>query len=212
MSGAFGRAHPGASAAAEDSMTTLIGLSGSLRRGSFNAALLHAAAGLMPEGDTLLVRTIHGIPLYDADVEAARGIPEAVAALKDAIAAADGLLLATPEYNNSIPGVLKNAIDWLSRPPADITRVFAGRPVALIGASPGGFGTVLSQSAWLPVLRTLRVDLWTEGRLLVPRAGSAFDEDGTLTDPAIREQLAAFLQGFAAFARQSSRRPTARPA
>jgi NAD(P)H-dependent FMN reductase len=84
--------------------------------------------------------------------------------------------------------------------------------VALIGASPSAFGTVLSQSAWLPVLRLLRVDLWTEGRLLVPRAQSAFGEDGTLADPAIREQLAAFLQGFAAFARPSSRGPTARPA
>jgi len=75
--------------------------------------------------------------------------------LKEAIAASDGLLLATPEYNNSIPGVFKNAIDWLSRPPADIKRVFGGKPLAILGASPGGFGTVLSQSAWLPVLRYL---------------------------------------------------------
>jgi chromate reductase, NAD(P)H dehydrogenase (quinone) len=77
-------------------------------------------------------------------VEAAEGIPEPVTALKDVIAAADGLLLVTPEYNNSIPGVFKNAIDWLSRPPADIQRVFGGKPVALTGASPGGFGTILS--------------------------------------------------------------------
>ncbi len=188
-------------------MTKLLGLSGSLRRGSLNAALLRAAAELMPQGATLTVGTIHGIPLYDADIEAADGIPEPVTALKDAIAAADGLLLATPEYNNSIPGVLKNAIDWLSRPPADIKRVFAGRPVALIGASPGGFGTILSQNAWLPVLRTLGAELWTEGRLLVSRAQTVFAEDGTLTDARTKEQLAAFVQGFAAFAASSRPRP-----
>ena len=98
-------------------MLKLIGISGSLRKASLNTALLRAAAGAMPEGAELSVNTIHGIPLYDADVEAASGIPAAVAKLKDAIAAADGLLLVTPEYNNSLPGVFKNAIDWLSSPP-----------------------------------------------------------------------------------------------
>src|SRR5829696_3863227 len=181
-------------------MIKLIGLSGSLRQGSFNTALLRAARGLMPDGAELDIRTIREIPLYDADVEAAQGIPPSVAALKDAIAAADGLLLATPEYNNSIPGVFKNAIDWLSRPPADIKRVFGGKPVALIGASPGGFGTILSQNAWLPVLRTLGTELWSEGRLMVSRAPSAFDASGALTDQKIAEQLRSFLQGFVAFA------------
>jgi chromate reductase len=98
-------------------MTTIVGLSGSPRRGSYNTALLRAAAGLVPAGVTLELRTLHGIPLYDGDAEATGGIPDAVAALKDAIAAADGLLVATPEYNNGMPGVLKNAIDWLSRAP-----------------------------------------------------------------------------------------------
>ncbi|MBV9220519.1 MAG: NAD(P)H-dependent oxidoreductase, partial [Methylobacteriaceae bacterium] len=116
-------------------MTRLIGLSGSLRQGSFNSALLRAAAGVLPEDTELALATIRGIPLYDGDVEA-KGIPEPVKALKEAIVAADGLLLATPEYNNSIPGVFKNAIDWLSRPSADIKRIFAGKPVALMGASP----------------------------------------------------------------------------
>jgi NAD(P)H-dependent FMN reductase len=85
------------------------------------------------------------------------------------------LLLVTPEYNNSIQGVAKNAIVWLSRPASDIARVFGGKPVAIAGASPGGFGTILSQNAWLPVFRTLGADLWPGGRLLVSRAGSVID-------------------------------------
>ena len=180
-------------------MTKLIGISGSLRKGSLNTALLRAAAGLMPEGAELAIGTIRGIPLYDGDLEAEHGIPEAVAVLKDAIADADGLVLVTPEYNNSIPGVFKNAIDWLSRPSSDISRVFGGKPVALMGASPGGFGTILSQNAWLPVLRTLGTELWS-GRLLVSRASGVFDADGNLTDPKIQEQLQTFLKGFADFA------------
>jgi chromate reductase, NAD(P)H dehydrogenase (quinone) len=186
-------------------VTKLIGLSGSLRQGSYNAALLRAASEQMPEGAELTVRTIRGIPLYDADQESAEGIPAPVMALKDALAAADGLLLVTPEYNNSIPGVLKNAVDWLSRPSADIGRVFGGKPVALMGASPGGFGTILAQNAWLPVLRTLGLELWSEGRLLVSRAQGVFGEDGTLADPKMTEQLRTFLQGFVAFVRSSSR-------
>src|SRR3954469_10730046 len=96
-------------------MINIIGLSGSLRAGSFNTALLRAAAGLMPEGSQMVVKTIHGIPLYDGDVEAASGVPALVQELGNAIANADGLLLASPEYNNSIPGAFKNTIDWLSR-------------------------------------------------------------------------------------------------
>ena len=185
-------------------MTSIVGISGSLRRGSFNAALLRAAADVFPEGAALTIRTIRGIPLYDADVEAADGIPEPVASLKDAIAAADGLLLATPEYNNSMPGVFKNAIDWLSRPNADIKRVFGGKPVAVIGASPGGLGTVLSQNAWLSVLRYLGTRPWCEGRLLVSRAQTVFDESGTITDDAIKAQLQQFVTGFLAFVRSSA--------
>src|SRR6202165_3051619 len=104
-------------------MTKIVGIAGSLRAASFNAALLRAAAGLMPPGSSLEIASIKGIPLYDGDVEANEGIPQAVAALKEQIAAADGLLLVTPEYNNSMPGVFKNTIDWLSRPASDIPRV-----------------------------------------------------------------------------------------
>lgn len=177
-------------------MTRLIGLSGSLRQASFNTALLKAAARMAPEGSRIEVHTIHGIPLYDADLEERAGIPPAVAQLKDAIAAADGLLLATPEYNNSIPGVFKNAIDWLSRPAADIAQVFGGKPVAIMGTSPGNFGTLLSQNAWLPVLRTLGTAPWFGGRLIVPHAAQLFDADGELTDDAARSRLQAFVTGF----------------
>jgi chromate reductase len=183
-------------------MTKVLGISGSLRRGSHNSALLRAATALMPEGATLEVATIRGIPLYDADVEA-QGIPAAVAQLKEAVVAADGVLLVTPEYNNSIPGVFKNTIDWLSRPAADARRVFGGRRFALIGASPGPWGTTLSQSAWLPVLRTLGVQLWTGGRLMVARAGNVFDESGALKDAAIEEQLKQFLAGYVTFLRRT---------
>ncbi|MGH8630439.1 MAG: NADPH-dependent FMN reductase, partial [Burkholderiales bacterium] len=109
------------------------------------------------------------------------------------------LLLVTPEYNNSIPGVFKNAIDWLSRPPADIAKVFGGRPVGVIGATPGGFGTILAQNGWLPVLRTLGTRPWFGGRLQVSRAGNVFSEAGELTDEAIREQLRKYLAGFVGF-------------
>ena len=186
-------------------MTSLIGLSGSLRRGSYNSAVLRAASSMMPAGSTLRVETIAGIPLYDGDLEASLGIPASVARLKDAIAAADGLLLVSPEYNNSLPGVAKNAIDWLSRPAADIARVFGGKPVAIAGASPGGFGTTLAQSAWLPVFKTLGAELWSGGRLLVSRAGSVVDAAGEVADAAARQSIGQFLAGFVAYVR--ARRP-----
>jgi chromate reductase len=177
-------------------MSTVLGLSGSLRAGSFNTALLRAATGLMPAGSSLELATLHGIPLYDGDAEARDGIPAAVNALKEQLASCDGLLLSTPEYNNSMPGVLKNGIDWLSRPNSDIARLFGNRPVAVIGASPGGFGTILAQNAWLPVLRTLGMQPWFGGRLMVSRAGQVFDAAAEMADEKVKAQLQAFLQGF----------------
>ena len=103
-----------------------------------------------------------------------------------------------------MPGVLKNAVDWLSRPASDIARVFGRKPVALMGASPGGFGTILSQNAWLPVFRTLGARLWSEGRLMVPRAHTMFAADGSLSDPKIRAALTTFLEGFVKFVESSA--------
>lgn len=187
-------------------MSQLVGISGSLRQQSFNTALLHCAADLLPEGNALAVATLHGIALYDGDLEATEGIPAAVNALKDKLSACDGIVIATPEYNGSMPGVLKNALDWLSRPSGDIARVFANKPVAVIGASPSGFGTVLAQAAWLPVLKALGTELWAGGALRVARAHTLFNAQGQLTDEPTREQLRTFMAGFCEFT-QRTRRP-----
>lgn len=181
---------------------TIVALSGSLRRGSYNTALARAAAERAGAGIEIDVATLHGIPLYDGDLESDEGIPAAVDALKERIVAADGLLIVTPEYNNSLPGVLKNAIDWLSRPPKDVSRVFVDRPVALMGATPGAFGTDRAQTAWLQVLRTLRMRPWFGGRLMLSRAGDAFAGDGGLSDEEAQRKVADFVAGFAAFIRE----------
>jgi NAD(P)H-dependent FMN reductase len=180
-------------------MTTIIGIAGSLRKNSFNGALLRAAQEAAPADVDLAIASIRDIPLYDGDVEATTGIPDVVRSLKDRIATANGLLLVTPEYNNSIPGVFKNAIDWLTRPGSDIPRVFGNRPVAVMGATPGRGGTLLAQAAWLPVLRTLGTRPWFGPRVAVSVANRVFDEDGRLLDDQLRVQLRSFMEGFTAF-------------
>lgn len=179
----------------------IIALSGALRRASYNTALLRAAVAMAPQGVTIELRTLHGIPLYDGDVET-EGIPAAVTRLREEIRAADALLIGTPEYNNSIPGVLKNGLDWLSRPSGEGAKLFGGKPTGLVGATPGGFGTVQSQDALLSVLRTFGSDFWMAGRLMVSRAGTVFDADGNLVDDKVREQLQTFVHGFVDFVRK----------
>ena len=170
--------------------------------------LLRAAADAMPEGVSLEIASINDIPLYNADVEAEQGVPAPVQHLKDRIAAADGLLIVTPEYNNAMPGVLKNALDWLSRPPADIPRVFRSLPTGVIGATPGMGGTILSQASWLPVLRVLGVLPWFEGRVIISGANKVFDEVGRIVDAGTVDRLRIYVEGFAAFVQQRRRAGT----
>ncbi len=181
---------------------TIVGLSGSLRRASLNSALLRALAALAPDGVDVAIHSIADVPLYNGDDEARDGLPPAVVTLKDAIGAADGLLLCSPEYNSSVPGVLKNTVDWLSRTPDGSEPTLRGKAVALTGASPGSSGTTLGQNAWLPVMRNVGAELWT-GRLLVPGAMRAI-MDAKITDDALRARAEKFIQGFAAYLRGSS--------
>ncbi|WP_395026462.1 DUF2789 family protein [Comamonas odontotermitis] len=179
----------------------VLALSGSLRHASFNTALARAAQSMAPQGMEIEVATLHGIPLYDGDTEAGEGIPAAVLQLKAQILKADALLMVTPEYNNGVPGVFKNGIDWLSR--ADMRAIFAKRPTGIIGASMSGFGTVSSQAAWLPTLKLLGVTLYSGGSVLVSRAQNAFSAEGALTDEATRKNLGAYLNGFHEFVQLS---------
>lgn len=157
----------------------ILALAGSLRRGSYNRGLVRAAQQLAPEGVTVDVFDLRALPHFDADVEAL-GDPRPVEALKEAIGSADALLIATPEYNHGVPGVLKNAIDWASRPKA--ATVLAGKPVAILGAG-GVSGTQYAQEQLREHLRSSRADLLDEPRVEVARAWERFDEHGNVTDP-----------------------------
>ncbi len=178
-------------------MTTIIGISGSLRKGSYNAGLLRAAVEAAPEGCMVDVVSIRGIPFYDGDVEENEGIPEVVEEIKGRIEKADALLLVTPEYNNSIPGVFKNAIDWLSRPPQDRARVFGEKPVGLMGAGLGFYGTINAQTAWLPVFRVLNMRVWFGKQVYVGGAMNLFDESGNLLDENTRKRVTSYMTAFA---------------
>jgi chromate reductase len=178
-------------------MKTVLAIPGSLRRASYNRSLLAAAAGSAPAGMRIrLYDELASIPLFDEDLEA-RGIPDAVARLRREVASADGLLIATPEYNQSIPGVLKNAIDWLSRPAPD--EVLAGKPVAVIGASAGPWGTRLAQAALRQVLYATESLVLPAPALFVREAKRHFDEAGKLMEPGTREKLGVVLTAFAAW-------------
>jgi chromate reductase len=168
----------------------LLGIAGSLRERSYNRALLRAAAELPPPGVVLEEYDIRGLPFYDGDLEAA-GDPEPVADLKDAIRRADGLVIATPEYNRGIPGGLKNAIDWASRPA--LASPLAGKPVAIMGASTGRGGTARAQQQLREALGFPRAVVIEEPEVLVPEAYLHFDEQGKLVDEETREEIAELL-------------------
>jgi NAD(P)H-dependent FMN reductase len=185
-------------------MSNIVVIPGSWRSGSFNVALARAAIAAAPNDCKATLESIKDIPLYDGDVEA-RGVPAPVTRLKEIVASADGVLMVSPEYNNSVPGTFKNAIDWLSRPDTDIARVFGGCPFGLIGASPGAGGTRLGQNAWLPTLRVLGVQLYSARFFYAAAAHKLFDRSGALIDEKTREFLGKYMQGFAGFVEKHKR-------
>jgi len=168
----------------------VLGLSGSLRRDSHNRALLRAAAALLPPGAELVEwDRIAELPAYDEDLDTAP-VPEPVRALRAAVADADAILIATPEYNASLPGALKNALDWVSRPFA--TNPLRGKPAAVVGASTGLFGAVWAQAEARKVLSTIGAEV-LERELPVGQAHDAWADDGTLHDPELRAALAGIV-------------------
>jgi chromate reductase len=168
----------------------ILGIAGSLREGSYNRALMRAARELLPEGVELVEYDPSGLPFYDGDVEAA-GDPEPVVALKDAIRSADALLIATPEYNRGVPGVLKNAIDWASRPA--LGSPLTNKSVAIMGASTGRGGTARAQEQLRAALEFSRANVLEQPEVLVPEAYMRFDEHGELVDGGVRAELGELL-------------------
>ena len=177
----------------------VLGLAGSLRAGSHNRALLRAAIELVPDGLWIDAFDLRGIPLYDGDVEIANGLPEPVQEFRRRIAAADALLVATPEYNYSVPGVLKNAIDWASRPPDS---PFGGKPIALMGASPGRFGSARAQYHLRQTCVFLDMLPLNRPEVFVASAAEKFDGEGRLLDEAVRRQVRALLEALLAWTRR----------
>jgi chromate reductase, NAD(P)H dehydrogenase (quinone) len=174
----------------------VLAIAGSLRRGSYNRLLIRAAASSAPEGMAITpYDDLAAIPLFDEDLETAtNGGPEAVAGLRRRLAAADGVLIATPEYNWSIPGVLKNTVDWLSRPPSEA--LLAGKAFAVIGATAGRWGTRLAQAALRQVLCATESAVMPAPALFVSDAAARFDEHGDLRDDAVRAHLRSVLDAF----------------
>jgi chromate reductase len=175
----------------------ILGFSGSLRKASTNTGLLRAAATVLPEGVTLDIFDLAPIPLYNGDVEAA-GAPDSVLAFKAAVAAADALLIAAPEYNYSVAGVLKNAIDWASRPPK--TSPFMGKPVAIMGAG-GMSGTMRGQAHLRNILASNAAWVLPKPEVMVPSMGK-FDPEGNLTNDDVRASIGALLVALADFTRK----------
>lgn len=172
----------------------VVGFAGSLRRASYNAALLRAAAELAAPTLHVVVHDLSPIPLYNADVESS-GVPDAVLQLRTAVRQADALLIATPEYNHGVPGVLKNTIDWLSRPPRE--SALNGKVAGIMGASPGMTGTARSQTQLRQAFVFTNTYALLQPEVLVARAHEKFDADGRLTDQSTRDFLKTFLAAFA---------------
>jgi chromate reductase len=181
----------------------ILGIAGSLRSGSLNRALLRAAVEQAPHDMAIDIFDLAQVPLYNGDVEAA-GVPPGIAALKQAIAKADGVLLATPEYNHGVPGVMKNAVDWASRPPREAP--LGGKPVGIIGASPGQTGTARGQSQLRQAFEFTNSYCMPQPELLVFRAHEKFDAEGRLTDATTAEYLSKYLAAFGEWVRRFTER------
>jgi chromate reductase len=178
---------------------SILGFAGSLRRASFNRFLLRAAAERAPDGMTIDVFDLAEIPLYNGDVEA-EGDPGPVARFKQAIRGADGVLMVTPEYNHGVPGMMKNAVDWASRPPKGAA--LAEKPVGLIGASPGITGSARGQSQLRLAFEFTNSYCMPQPELLVFKAHEKFDAEGRLTDEPTGRFLDKYLAAFAAWVRR----------
>lgn len=166
----------------------ILGLSGSLRKASYNTSLLKSASELMPEGMNLHIFDLTPLPMFNPDFE--KPFPESVAELRRQIAEADAVLIATPEYNSSVSSTLKNAIDWASRPP---NKPLEGKPVAIIGVTTGNFGTVRAQLQLRQILTHVGALLMAKPEVLISRAEQVFDSDGLLTDETARGFLRDFI-------------------
>jgi chromate reductase len=177
---------------------TFLCLCGSLRQGSYNKAALRAAASLAPADVRLETSEIGDIPLYNEDVRAA-GLPAPVVELRRRIKAADALLFVTPEYNYSVPGVLKNAIDWASRPP---DQPFDGKPMAVMGASGGLIGTARAQYHLRQMMVFLNGHFLNKPEVMIGSAASKFDAEGNLTDETARTLIRQLLENLAAWTRR----------
>ena len=168
----------------------IVGMVGSLRRGSLNRALLEAARDVAPEGMEVTIIPLNEVPLYNQDVEQEEGFPPAVVAMREAIAAADGLILATPEYNGSISGVLKNAIDWASR-----GGLMGKKPVATMGGSPGALGATKAQEHLRQICLHLGMYVLSRPTIAVPHFGKKI-QDGVLTDDVTKDFIAKQMMTF----------------
>jgi chromate reductase, NAD(P)H dehydrogenase (quinone) len=177
----------------------ILGIAGSLRAASFNRALLRAAKELAPHQLRIEIFDLAPIPLYNGDVES-KGDPPPVTAFKQAIAQADGILMATPEYNHGVPGVMKNAVDWASRPPRGAP--LNGKPVGIIGASPGMTGSARGQSQLRQAFEFTNSYCMPQPEILVFRAHEKFDAQGKLTDEKTAEFLKAYLTALGEWVRR----------
>ena len=190
---------PASHPTANEGPISMLAMAGSQRRRSFNRALLRAALGRTPVGVEIREFDPSRLPFYDGDVEDA-GDPDVVAELKAAVHAADLVLLVTPEYNAGLPAVLKNVVDWGSRPPRP--QAWDGKPVAIMGATPGRLGTALAQRSLRESLAGLNAHVMPQPRILLAGAGGLFDEDLQLADQATLDRLEGFMAEAVTWARR----------